>query len=99
MAPPGIAAMDLMELLLCDSRIHGNGACVRRGENHGQQRGRLLTLRLQLALEIGSPPIENLMRVHAFGLRYLRYACPRLKGQLHDPALLRNRSVYPLTAR
>jgi len=71
MAPPGIAATDLMELFSVKAASP--------------------------VTALASPPIEDLMRVHAFGLRYLRYACPRLKSQLHDPALLGNRSVYPLT--
>ena len=71
------------------------GASIRWGQYNRQQCTATLFLRSQSALPIGPPPIENLMRVHTLGLRYSRYARARQQGQLYDPPLLDNRSVYP----
>lgn len=69
-----------------------------RCHDHREQRGRCLFRLNQLAVTVLTSPSEDLVRVDAFFLRHTCNAHPRLKRQLHDPTLFRNRSPQSLPA-
>ena len=70
--------------------LHGGGC-----GGHRKQRRRSRSSLIQPTLTISPAPLKYLMRVHTLRLSHTRNTHPRLKRQLHDPTLLRDRSPHP----